>query len=516
MFDYDFRNGTSSKQYLPSLSGANFLSERVTSTRIVFRVFDSSSFRGYDSNTGFVATGFSRSSSLNDQRLADAHLNWNNHTIVTPWLSTSRRWHWAIWEMNRRFGGSFSSSQSQKPSSTGICVAVIDLEACRGTARPPVHALSVLGPTSEYRKFANISDEILIYGKIPKAAILSIWGFEKAADIIGLPRSISLHMPSGSYLSYRDVHSRFVESLYNPSQAQEWKVQEGGELCASIAIAMIQAGYRRLERQLDTTIGPIRAATASKSNHNSPDDLMDSLVREMGALSTVGAGSRATNPRTSGIGSDRAKTSEIEEAVNLISKGTNLLHSTVARSPQEVTGTVQHMDNTGQSEYDILDAYSTLLTHHKTVRNQLSASALGDASSLDQAYDQLLHIELLFFRAQKQAYETVLIRMARQRIEFFRSAVLEFARTVPLGLLDQLDVKSQDWVRMKWGMMGRVDAWLAPLERKLEGLEDKDVPELIRRAKLSWLKSERSYPIYWETLGVRQTAHGTAQTGSER
>ncbi|KEP46558.1 hypothetical protein V565_192640 [Rhizoctonia solani 123E] len=479
---------TNMKEHLPDLKPAKHLSERVASTRIVFRVFDSGSFRGYNPVTGFEAVGFDERTCLDD-KLAEAHLSWSNCTVVTPWLSTTRRWLWAVWEMNRRFGGNYSSSPIRKRPSSGIRVAVIDLDACRGDTKPPVHALSVLSPTSDLRKFANISDEILVYGRIPPAAIISIWTYEKTIGIVGLPTSISLHMPAGSYLAYRDVHARIVESLDNPPEGRSWLSEEGGEKCASIGICMLQGGYRRLEEQLDKMVGPVKATRvwAARMTRSS-DDLMDSLSQEMGALSTDDGKGRAFSLQVNG----GARAQTVEDAFAQMNKGASICTSS------------------------ILDAYTALVAHHKSVHDRLSRCTSSNTSPFDQAFDQLLRLELSCFQAQQQCYEALIVRLARQKIEHLRSVALEFSRTVPLGLVDRFNVDRFDWVLMKWSMMECVDVWLVPLEKKLDGLEDKAVPGLVLRAKIGWLGNEKEYPRWWDSWGTQLTFNKTEQTRGER
>ncbi|CAE6383714.1 unnamed protein product [Rhizoctonia solani] len=513
-------NYTSSKEHLPDLKSAKHLSERVASTRIVFRVFDTSSFRGYDPATGFEASGFDENPFFDETQRAEAHLNWANCTVVTPWISTTRRWLWAVWEMNRRFGGSFSSSPTRKRSSTGIKVAVIDLEVCRRSSpKPPVHALSVLSPTSEQRNFANLSDEILIYGSIPPAAIISIWTYEKTIGIAGLPGSISLHMPTGSYLAYRDVHARIVESLDNPPELGAWTAREGGEKCAKIVISMLQGGYKQLEEQLDKMIRPIRETRAWAATKTPGfDDQLSSLTQGMGALSTQGTAGEVSNPGINGGGSALSHT--MEDAIMHMNKGAYIFQKTITRARQDLTRATQAPNDPDPeySESTILDAYTALAAHRKSVHDRLSGSKPNPntTSPFTHAFDQLLRLELSCLQTQQKCYEVLIVRLARQKIERLRSVALEFARTVPLGLVDRFNVDRFDWASMRWSMMGCVDAWLVPLEKKLDGLEDRVVSGLLLQAKMDWLGNEQRYPKWWEFWGNQLTVDGTEQTRAER
>ncbi|ELU38608.1 hypothetical protein AG1IA_07376 [Rhizoctonia solani AG-1 IA] len=253
-----FNSNADQLQSLPELRSANRLNERIDTTRVVFRVFDSSSFRGYHPANGFEATGFDKTS-LSYAHLAEAHVDRDNRNIITPWLSTSRRWLWAVWDMNRRSylrraGGLVVRQDS-------IRVAVIDLNACKGGPFPPVHSLSLLSPNSKLRQFANISDEILIYGHIPPSAIISVWKFEKierSVDIVGIPRIISQKMPTDGYESYRDVHHNLVTFFKSSSSAIIWQAREEGQRCADIAINMLYHGYDQLDQELEEMLAPIR------------------------------------------------------------------------------------------------------------------------------------------------------------------------------------------------------------------------------------------------------------------
>ncbi|CUA67591.1 hypothetical protein RSOLAG22IIIB_13467 [Rhizoctonia solani] len=154
-------------------------------------------------------------------------------------------------------------------------------------------------------------------------------------------------MPSSSYLSYRGAHSRFVESLYDPSYAQEWRADDGGELCTSIATSMMQAGYGWLEGQVDRMIKPIRAARTFVLNMTSPGDLVGSLVKEMDTFSAARTRGRAPDAGTNFIGSGLPRGSNMEEAINLLNKGANLCKCYIIGPLiwEEITGAIQYIDN---------------------------------------------------------------------------------------------------------------------------------------------------------------------------
>jgi hypothetical protein len=242
-------------QSLPELRTSRRLNERIETTRIVFRVFDSSSFRDYNPTTGFEATGFNKETPLSFAQLAEAHIDKDNRTIVTPWLSTTRRWLWAVWDMNRRFH--WPNQRGPVVRRDSIRVAVIDLNACKGSRFRPVHSLSLLSPQSEKRQFPNISDEVLIYGQVPLAAIISIWRFEKTIDIMGIPPIISEKMPDTVYKGYREIHHSIVKMLESLESARAWQAQNEGRRYVDIVISMMQHGYNRLECHLEQMLAPI-------------------------------------------------------------------------------------------------------------------------------------------------------------------------------------------------------------------------------------------------------------------
>ncbi|CAE6491850.1 unnamed protein product [Rhizoctonia solani] len=510
MYTFGARNNSAmvSKDPLPDLLPAKLLSERVASTRIVFRVFDRSSFRGYNPATGFVATGFDKNPFLDEKQLAEAHLNWGQSSVFTPWISTTRRWLWAIWEMNRRANN----------MNTEIRVAVIDLEACRGSAKPPVHALSALGSTSysSYRNFANHSDEILIYGRVPPEAVISIWPFEKLSELAWLPKSIPDRILPGS--PYKPVHNAISVALSNPPKTPMWKAQEEGERCAGIVIGLLQDGSKRLEGQLNRLLGQVRETRtwAGKKNSNL-DNLIDSLTQEMGSLST-GSGKSNGSSNNDNVGPAPNRVQTVEDAVLLMNQGANAFQKTITRAQKDAISAIKPTDGStaGYSESSILDAYTAVVAHYKSVNDRIAGANTGNASPFTHAFDQLLRLELSCLQAQQKCYEALIVRLARQKIEQFRSVALEFARTIPLGFLDRLDIDRLDWAMMKWSMMGTIDSWLAPLERQLEGLEDKAVPSLILQTKLGWLGNEQRYPKWWETWGIESATDGTEHTRSER
>ncbi|KAF8698335.1 hypothetical protein RHS03_07688, partial [Rhizoctonia solani] len=439
-----FNSNADQLQSLPELRSANRLNERIDTTRVVFRVFDSSSFRGYHPANGFEATGFDKTS-LSYAHLAEAHVDRDNRNIITPWLSTSRRWLWAVWDMNRRSylrraGGLVVRQDS-------IRVAVIDLNACKGGPFPPVHSLSLLSPNSKLRQFANISDEILIYGHIPPSAIISVWKFEKierSVDIVGIPRIISQKMPTDGYESYRDVHHNLVTFFKSSSSAIIWQAREEGQRCADIAINMLYHGYDQLDQELEEMLAPIRGTRTWVYEKRVSSGNVDGLIREVNGMSCGGA----SEPSNLGVhGTNMPQPSKLGGKFVLLKKGAIKFCKTRSKPRQDSGRTKQPTES------------------------------------------------------QQKYYEAPEVKLARHKIEYLRGVALELSRTIPLGLMDELNMRPHDWGIMKMCMMESINAWLAPLERSLEGLEDMAVPGLISNAKNGWLEAESDYPKWWEIWG---------------
>ncbi|KAG8694351.1 hypothetical protein FRC11_002255 [Ceratobasidium sp. 423] len=150
-------------------------------------------------------------------------------------------------------------------------------------------------------------------------------------------------------------------------------------------------------------------------------------------------------------------------------------------------------DVIGYSDPPVFSLYMSLMAHYRLIKHQFSALAPGHTRSDISQVPSFLIRELSHFKQQRSYYEPIIVRIARQKIERFRGIALEFARTVPIGVLDQMDIDQHDWETMQWFMMGSINSWLAPLERKLDGLEENTVPDQKLQAQFGWLGKERKY-----------------------
>ncbi|QRV97152.1 hypothetical protein RhiJN_25171 [Ceratobasidium sp. AG-Ba] len=215
----------------------------ISSTRFVFRVFDNRTEANYSKLEGFVADAVAFDDPIGDLPI-DLFESVANHVdrLADPpskWISATRRWDWAIWEMARRD----RNAKNINPPPRSIRVAVIDLHAIphnSGLKESPyggriIHALQLLNdPVRDWsssrlpywtrkqntifnlQNYSNSSDEVLFYERIPAAAIVSVASFR---DIIPyVPgRDILISWPDGSQyfstypllrMSYRNTHQK--------------------------------------------------------------------------------------------------------------------------------------------------------------------------------------------------------------------------------------------------------------------------------------------------------------------
>ncbi|QRV82961.1 hypothetical protein RhiJN_10977 [Ceratobasidium sp. AG-Ba] len=210
------------------------LEARISSTRFLFRVFDSSTEANYSKQKGFVAEAVSFDSPIGDLPI-DLFEAVANHVgqvtdLPSKWISTTRRWDWAVWEMARRYHNAPLGN---------IRVAVIDLHAIPQNSMLKessyggriIHALQLLNyPVRNWsssrfshwtrkqntifdlQNYSNSSDEVLFYERIPAAAIISVVSF----------RSIRPYIPCRNFLSswldensYRSAYSSLRKSYHN-------------------------------------------------------------------------------------------------------------------------------------------------------------------------------------------------------------------------------------------------------------------------------------------------------------
>ncbi|EUC53969.1 hypothetical protein RSOL_023170 [Rhizoctonia solani AG-3 Rhs1AP] len=442
--------------------------------KIVFRVFDSKSFRGYSPGIGFSATWSEDETLVTYAELLEAHLDPDNRKIVTPWLSTTRSWLWAVWEMNRRYE-SRSAGNSTQRHNPDIQVAIIDLAACPSptsehASSPLFGRESVFRPISR-RKEIDTSEEILIYRKIPAAAIVSVWKFEKLFGVLGLPRLFSFHMPArpNERISFREVREQLRVIISSPFERQTWKPTEEGERSTSVAMTFMKIGYSQLEQQISRMIEPIRRARSQAGRTRSADEHMSNLTSGVGVLSTREgslSGSRVSKPPTNDDAS----------SLGAFTSGETMAPLNDGADASQIKSTP--LQESPDATYIILPT---------------------DGRAASQVPGVLMR-ELSHFAEQQNYYEPIIIQIARQKIEHFRAIALEFSRTVPVGVLDQLNIDQHDWATMRWFMMGSINAWLAPLERKLDGLENNNVSKQKLLAQFSWLSEEGKY--LWRDITI--------------
>ncbi|KAG8788358.1 hypothetical protein FRC12_014676 [Ceratobasidium sp. 428] len=204
-----------SYRWIPQLQDLepNELQDRATKTNFVFRVFDDTSKAVYTKETGFTACT-PLGGDFRDRSSQDLHRSVVSHVgraqINSPWISASRLWDWAVWEMSRR--------QRRSTSNTHVRVAVIDVrkfKSSSGLDFDPacIHALQFLNPLkeqSDYLKklenFANIADEILFYGSIPACAVVSVVELEDVVQgtiVNGLaPHRTAIHIGRCVMITY--------------------------------------------------------------------------------------------------------------------------------------------------------------------------------------------------------------------------------------------------------------------------------------------------------------------------
>ncbi|KAG9073536.1 hypothetical protein FS749_015031 [Ceratobasidium sp. UAMH 11750] len=228
------------------------LEDRVVHTRFAFRVLDNQSHVTYDHEQGFRSR-ILPSTGMNGQTLclyrsAAHHVDCSFH-VQSPWISASRRWDWALWEMARR---------RRTAANLNIRVAIIDVYALLNESKSPVgsniriyHALQLLDPLlldklgwnstwggrrpAQLQNFSNVADEILFFQSVPASAIISVVALDDITrDAPGYSAGW-LEQPS-----FRDAHAALCEShLNSPSRdiALEY---------VNFALALLQPAYSDL------------------------------------------------------------------------------------------------------------------------------------------------------------------------------------------------------------------------------------------------------------------------------
>ncbi|CUA71463.1 Apolipoprotein N-acyltransferase [Rhizoctonia solani] len=479
---------------LPDLKVANRLVERVESTRLVFRVFDDNSHQSYSPITGFTAEAniIDPSNLTSVSRSVERRVDFYSYH-ATPWISTSRRWLWAVWEANRR---SNRAVRANHPN-PNVRIAVIDLNACLNASKgisipalgynnlPFIHALSGLGNAEvKFQRFADMADEILIYQKVPASAVISIWPFDSCMSTLpsqfthSLPPAISEQACREFRSNHKTVGDRFLEEWRDG----EWDAGQVGELSATAALILLHDAHTRLVGEIGTTVKtawvnvtrdaytPVRRSARILSR-------MKGLEGDSNQRSDLGEDHLSPFPQT------YVELLAHKTVDKLLDSNDSLCRSTIEAAMTQVVMNTPCGTDSGRSTYE------KFLRHKKSVMAQVTNYIPANG---------------LFIQ----------IRRMRREVDRFRSVSLELARTVPLGLLDELHVTRVDWGTIKCRILESILATLAPLYKKLDALLIEPIlrNELVDQAEAyhmdagkKWLTKEIEYPLWWEQCGMQKS-----------
>ncbi|KAG9121862.1 hypothetical protein FRC07_002002 [Ceratobasidium sp. 392] len=223
------------------------LRERINKTRFAFRVFDKQSQGTYDEEAGFVAAAFCKGQAIEAPPL-DPHASVVSHVNRTytdsPWISASRQWDWAVWEMCRR--------QQRFGNDTDIRIAVVDVYALTSNSKRTfrgqiIHALQFLNPLKldgslkTLENFANIADELLFYGSIPAHAVVSVVRREDLMCYV--PGHDTGWFKS---TSFRDAHWAMRRDWLSRIN---WDPNSYSLQCANLALSLLRPVYHALKCQ---------------------------------------------------------------------------------------------------------------------------------------------------------------------------------------------------------------------------------------------------------------------------
>ncbi|KAG8685717.1 hypothetical protein FRC08_012949 [Ceratobasidium sp. 394] len=289
---------------LPRLQDWNTaeLQNRVSGTRFAFRVFDDLCRVTYDEEQGF------KSRTNGPDKLcfhtSAAHHVDRSFQVQSPWISASRRWNWALWEMRRR--------SRQYADNCHIRVAVIDVYALLnkldGSARsnPHIyHALELLDPDlldrlgwkstwsdrlpSQLQNFSNMADEILFLRHIPSSAVVSVIALD---DIVGnVPGYGTGWLGSPSF---RDSHAAMCSNHFSCSN---WDPNLKAREYVDFALALLRPTYKDLytgtwllffELVRDSSLwGDLGDFGISEAHEKANWEKMDPMACLMGGMSTL-------------------------------------------------------------------------------------------------------------------------------------------------------------------------------------------------------------------------------------
>jgi hypothetical protein len=174
---------------LPRLSTRNDFPEMILRKTFLFRVFDAQSASAFD-DRGFTAHRFRQTSYTTDSILsmsptasdrgeaAKMHIrNWY-HGFGSPWISTTPLWLWAVMECVKRV-----RSGKEEVSLAVIDISQLEME---GTRRKVFYGMELVQEDMLAKNWTNTPQEILVFGVIPRVAIISVASSDEI--IQNLPR----------------------------------------------------------------------------------------------------------------------------------------------------------------------------------------------------------------------------------------------------------------------------------------------------------------------------------------
>ncbi|KAG8701662.1 hypothetical protein FRC09_005209 [Ceratobasidium sp. 395] len=520
--------------YLQKLE-SNKLQERTTKTNFVFRVFDDNSQGTYTEETGFTAGAFSEGGFRNKPP-QDFHKSVVAHVEreykQSPWISASRRWDWAVWEMCRR--------QQQFGSNINIRVAVIDFHRLRASSRSrmkldsgpyfnhTVHALQFLKPTesgtsqlTKLEHFANIADELLFYGCIPAYAVLSVVELE---DVVHYAPGYDAGWLKST--SYRDSHWAMRRDHLSRIK---WDAGRYGLECAHLAWALLRPRYNILKSLiwsilLDVAVGSsISPMTDNESvtieKQGYPMRSVDSLADEMLGLLVKDAGNTPNptvpiaspdySPRIRSMNDDPPKPRNIRSHVD--QRDTESWYTQIefswAQSQRAGIETPENNEGFDEEATQKLSTVSSgitksiavlklslLLLKEETIRDELHTAYI-QTSALDPSEPCLLSdledcLRLIYATAADLLGQLdvaispdikLRIHSAQQKLEEFTDDFVALAAGFPFSHIESM--KDTDWAILKLRVEEAVGPKLKWLHEALQLLRR---PDATRRAL--WLK----------------------------
>ncbi|KAH7319535.1 hypothetical protein B0J17DRAFT_773134 [Rhizoctonia solani] len=462
---------------LPDLKSALQLPERAESTQLVFRVFDDTSHQYYSSCTGFTAEPnlIDRSNPDAVRRSVEERIQFSN-PYPTSWISTTHRWLWAVWEANRRF--------NRSGGRRNVRIAIIDLAGCQAANKNVsipslgydrlsfIHSISGLSSAEIiFKRFAGMSDEILIYEKIPASAVISIWHFNNRMS--ALPIQYIHYLPPCAdpdlAQDFRSNHNAVAAQFLEERQNKKWDATREGESCATAALVLLHEGYIRLFDDL----GEIVKLAWKSSAQNAP--------RRRSLRIMARNRDNASSSQHSEVDKQQLPPLPHAFVILLADKVVdNLIGLTDPFCGDKIetvtTEVIMHM-SCGTDSRRL--TYERFLVHKKSLMARI-------ANHIQDNGEEQLFLDFPFASGTCLVESTIFVQWP---------------------LKDELQITRSEWALMKCGMLGVVAAKLAPLYEKLDALliEHRLKNELVDQAKahhldagVKWVKKEVEYPLWWE------------------